>query len=86
MVVPRSQSYRNNSIETEIMSDSENDHSVHEVLSRDQMIEFDNGDVLNRDRDFDRKRIEQRFSDMNRQIGELTSIVLSLTEKSSSNN
>ena len=58
------------------MSDSEKDYSVPEVLSRDQMIEFDNGDILNRDRDFDRNRIEQRFSDMNRQIGELTNMVL----------
>ena len=57
MVVTRSQSYRTNSIEFETMSDSESDHSVPEVLSRDKMIEFDNGDVLNRDKNFDRNWI-----------------------------
>ena len=67
------------------MSDSESDYSVPGKLSRDLMIEFDNGDLLYRDRDFDRNRIEQRFADINRQIGELTNIVLSLTEKISSN-
>ena len=33
------------------------------------------------ERDHDRLRIEQRFLDMNRQIGELTIIVKVLTEK-----
>ena len=54
MVVTRSQSYKNNHIEAETMTDSESDHSVSEVLSRDQMIEFDNGNTLNPDRVFDR--------------------------------
>ena len=53
MVVTRLQSNRNISIEVETMSDSESDHSVPEVLSSDQMIEFDKGDILNRNRDFD---------------------------------
>ena len=33
------------------------------------------------ERDYERLKIEQRFIDMNRQIGELTSIVKALTEK-----
>ena len=45
------------------------------------MIEFDNGEILDRNREFDNSRIEQRFWEMNRQIGELANIVLSLTEK-----
>ena len=85
MVVTRSQSNRNNLLESETMSDNESDHSVPEVLSRAQMIEFDDGEIIDGNRDFDNNRIEQRFCDKNRQIGELTDIVLSLTEKLSSN-
>ena len=58
------------------MSDSENDHSVPEVLSRVQMV-----GILDRNRNFDNNRIEQRFSDKNRQIRGLTNIDLSLTQK-----
>ena len=54
MVVTRSQSDRNKLTETEIMSDSESDHSNPEWLSRERRIEFDNGD----ERDNDRNRIE----------------------------
>ena len=55
------------------------------MLSREQMIDFDNGDLLNQESKYDRNRIEQCFSDMNRQTGELTNVVLTLTEKISSN-
>ena len=86
MVATRSQSNRNTRIETENMSDNESDHSLADMLSRDQMTEFDSGDLLISKRNYDRNRIEQKFSDMNRQIGELINIVQGLTEKVSSNN
>ena len=66
------------------MSDSESQSSVPDVLSRAQMVEFDEGDLLNRN-NIEHNNIERRFSDMSSQIGELTNIVLSLTEKLSAN-
>ena len=77
MVITRSQSNRTNLTETEIVSDNESDHSIPEMLSRDQTIEFDNGDLLNYERNNDRNRIGQ--------LGELTNIVSTLTEKIFSN-
>ena len=47
MIVTRSQSFRNNSLELERMSDSKSDHTVLEVLSRTRMIEFDDGELMN---------------------------------------
>ena len=67
------------------MSDNEGKQSVPEVLSRAQMIEFDEGDLLYKNSDFENTNIERRVSDMSRQIGELTNLVLSLTEMLSSN-
>ena len=66
------------------MSDNESEQSLPEVLSRAQMAEFDEGNLLKRNRDFENDKIERRFSDMSRQISELTNIVLSLTERLSS--
>ena len=37
------------------MSDNESEQSVPEVLSRAQMIEFDQCDLLNRNSDFEKK-------------------------------
>ena len=84
MVVTRSQAYMNNSLEPETMSGNEIELGVPDVLSRAQMIEFDEGDLLNRKNDVEHNNIERRFSDMSRQIGELPNIVLSLTERLSS--
>ena len=67
------------------MSDNESEQSLPEILSRAQMAAFDEGDLLNRNRDFDNDNIERTFSEMSRQIGEFTNIVLSLTEKLSLN-
>ena len=67
-----SQSTRISQIETDNMyrtSDNESGSSSPDVLSREQMTEFDNDDLLNREGNHDRNRIEQRFSDMNRRIG-----------------
>ena len=67
-------------------SDSESECSIPEVLTREQIIEFNDGDVLNYQNNSGRDSVNQRFSDMNRQINELTNLVLALTEKISSSN
>ena len=85
MVVTRSQANRNSLPEPETMSDSESESSVPDVLSMAQMVAFDEGDLLNRNNNVEHNNIERRFSDMSRQIGEITNIVLSLPERISSN-
>ena len=67
------------------MSDNESETSSPEVLTREQMIEFDSHDILNRRNNTERNVIDRRFNEMNRQIGELTDIVLALTQQISSN-
>ena len=64
----------------------EGECSIPEVLSREQIIEFNDGDVLNYQNNSGRNSVNQRFSDMNRQLNELTNLVLALTEKISSSN
>ena len=75
MVITISQINRNNQLETENLTDNESDNSFPDLLSREQMVEFDNGDWLSKERNYNRNRVEQRFSELNRQIGELTNIV-----------
>ena len=67
-------------------SDSESDSSVPEILTRDQIIEFKNGDLLNYQNDNDRHTVDLRFSEMNKQISDLSNLVLALTEKIASSN
>ena len=55
-----------------------------DTLSRNQMNEFDNGDILNSRNNSDSNTVDQRFMEMHRQISDLTRIVLALTEKISS--
>ena len=88
MVTIRSQSTRSSKTESERMeraSDDERETSFPDILSREQMIELDSDDLLNRQRDTKRDVIDQRFYEMNRQIGELTNLVLALTLQISSN-
>ena len=66
-------------------SDTESESSVPEVLSSDQIDELDNGNLISTDNNPEQKSIDQRFSDMNKQISDLTGLVLALTEKLSSN-
>ena len=66
-------------------SDTESESSVPEVLSRDQIDELDNGNLISTDNNPEQKSIDQHFSDMNKQISDLTGLVLALTEKLSSN-
>ena len=50
------------------------------------MREFDNGNLLNGRNETERLTVNQRFSEVNKQITELTNLVLILTEKISSSN
>ena len=89
MVKTRSQTLRNKQIKPNEMdrhSYSESEFSIPEVLPREQISEFNDGDVLNHQHNSGRDTVNQRFSDMNRQISELTNLVLALTEKISSSN
>ena len=65
------------------MSDNESDASFPEVLTREQMTEFESNDVLSRQNVMERNPYDQRFND--RQIGEITDLVLALTQQISSN-
>ena len=89
MVKTRSQTFRNNQIEPNEMdrhSDSESECSIPEVLARQKISGINDGDVLNYQHNSGRDNVNQRFSDMNRQINELTNLVLALTERISSSN
>ena len=70
---------------TDRHSDTESESSVPEVLTREQMSEFDNGYLLDYSGESERRAVNQRFTEMTRQISELTNLVLALTEKISSN-
>ena len=89
MVITRSQTARitsSNTNGTDRYSDTEGEGSVPEVLTRDQMREFDNGNLLHSRNELERLTVIQRFSEMNKQITELTNLVFVLTEKISSSN
>ena len=49
------------------------------------MIKFDSHDILNRKNNTERTVIDRRFNEIDRQIGELTDLVLALTQQMSSN-
>ena len=66
-------------------SDTESECSVPEVLSRDQIDELDDGNLIRTNNNSEQRSIDQRFSDMNKQISDLTGLVWALTEKLSSN-
>ena len=89
MVITRSQSSQNRQVEIENMdrsSDNESESSFPELLSRDQMVDLDSDDVLTRRQNGDNYNIDQRFNEINRQIGDLTNIVLTLTNQFASVN
>ena len=62
-------------------SDTEIEYSVPEVLSRDQIDALDNGNLIRTGCTSEQRSIDQRFIDMNKQISDLTGLVLALTEK-----
>ena len=89
MVTTRFQSNQNRQTENGIMdrsSDSENETSFPDVLSRDQIADLDSEDVLTRRQNNNNYDIDYRFNEINRQIGDLTDIVLSLTNQLASVN
>ena len=89
MVTTRSQSYRIREVDNSAMdrsSDNESEASFPDILSRDQMTELHTDDLLNRQRITDGYSIDQRLNEINRQIGDLTNIVLTLTQQFISNN
>ena len=89
METTRSQSNRDKQIETQNMdrsSDSESDASFPDVLSRDQIENLDSADVLTRHHGNHNNSVDQRFNELNRQIGDLTSVVLTLTNQIASIN
>ena len=59
-------------------SDAESEDSVPDVLTRDQMNEFDKGDLLSYRNDAERYAVNLRFSEMNKKICELTNLILAL--------
>ena len=69
---------------TDRHSDTESEGSVPGVLTRDQTREFDNGNLLHSRNEVERLTVNQRVSEMNKQIIELTNLVLVFTEKISS--
>ena len=71
---------------TDRYSDSESEDSIPDILTREHINEFDNGNMLDNRNDIERRTVNQRFSEMNKQITELTNLVLVLTEKISSSN
>ena len=64
--------------------DNESEYSFPTTLSRNQINEFENGDLFNVRQNSSLNSVDQRFMEMNKQISELTNIVLALTEKISS--
>ena len=70
---------------TDRHSDDESECSVPEVLTREQMNELENENLLDYRNTDNRQTVDQRFTEMNRQISELTNLALALTEKMSSN-
>ena len=87
MVNTRSQnvdSYAACSSGMEQNSDNESEYSFPNTLSRNQINDFENGDLINVRQNSSSNSVDQRFMEMNKQISELTNIVLALTEKISS--
>ena len=67
-------------------SDAESGDSVSEVLTREQINEFDNGSLFDYRSETEQRAVNQRFTEMNEQISEMTDLVTALTEKISSSN
>ena len=61
--------------------DEDNNMSVADHYTEDNFNNDIESDVRSMETDHEKHRIEQRFLEMNRQIGELTSIVRALTDK-----
>ena len=62
------------------VSDSESECSIPDLLTKDQIDELDNENLIHSEQHSDQMTIDQRFSSMNRQLNELTGLLLALTE------
>ena len=84
MVNTRSQVLRETRIEQseeDIFTDDDDNVSVADHYRESYFGENDGEAIRSQERDHERLRIEQRFIDMNWEIGELTSIVKALAKK-----
>ena len=84
MLNTRSQILRENRVEQtggDEYSDNEDNISVADHYSGSYFNDHDDETLRSQEKDHERSRIEQRFLEMNMQIGELTSMVRALTEK-----
>ena len=82
----RSQFLRENRVEQsedDSFSDNSDNVSVADHYRESYFGENDGETMRSMERDYEKLRTEQRFIDMNRQIGKLSSIVRALTEKMS---
>ena len=84
MVNTRSRFNRANRIEqsgVDRYSDEDDEMSVADHYTENNFDNDIESDVRSMEKDHEKHRIEQRFLEMNRQIGKLTSIVRALTDK-----
>ena len=84
MVNTRSQILRENRVEQteeDRYPDNEDNISVADHYSGSYFNDYNDEAMRSQERDHERSRIEQRFLEMTKQIGELTSMVRALTEK-----
>ena len=88
MVYTRSRTVKNTSSGmdgNDQYSYNESECSVPEVFYRDQIADLDSGNLISTESSSEQRTIDQRFIEMNRQINDLTGLVLALTEKITSN-
>ena len=84
MVNTKSQILRQNRVEQtgeDYSSENEDIISVADHYSGSYFNDHDDEAMRSQERDHERSRIEHRFLEKNKQIGELTSMVRALTEK-----
>ena len=89
MIITRAQSASNNQANHTFMDEysaNDSDISLPGFSLQNINARNNNQQMIDCERDHERLRIEQGFNDMNRQIGELTSLVRALTEKIASSN
>ena len=91
MVKTRSQQAKINNSENAKMdeySDNESECSMPDAGSchERQITDFDNRDLINRGNVNSQNSVDQRFLEKNKQISDLTSLVLALSKKISSSN
>ena len=69
----------------EVFTEYDSDDNLPDFHSRNNHSDTNRTAILDHETDGEKMRIAQRFSDMNQQIGELTSLVRCLTKRLASN-